>query len=672
MSANGIPVPLLRRNRSSLALKTETGREREALRHLHSWIELYKPAYIRRNAFPPEHPMPAPAACHDTALAAFAQLAALRLGARRAFITIISTSTEYVLVEATKTMSLQSDFVADPKDESWLGTSSFARSEGLNDLSLDEWRKARRLRDMPTDDQHYYTQGISAHWHIINDMKHTAAVQTRAFFQRASSPRFYFAIPLRGVEGTVIGSLSILDDTPRYGVSAHDMSFCEDLGDTIALHLQSSMIRSQRQRSERLIQALGIFNSGGLSLRSWWSRQDNAGTSRGGRHLDRQSNDEEVNARFDAEFGFEKPQSTSAETRSKQYRKVPRSSGEGNLQAAMERAQQGILSTDFSPHNPSRSSVVAGDNTGAADSFPSNDPQTSAEPFRKFDLTNAVNQSYGRASKLLREALGATGVAFVDASHISTAANAARRSSSTPSDDNTGTATGTSTDTETSDGGATRSSKMCTVTGISTYMETDDESAAPFELSRRDLSTLIKAYPRAKVFSFMRNGDAYSGSEASGPGSSSDSSHDAATSRVKTQHSRNARILRHVVGKGGSIMFYPIFDDKSERWRSALFVWTKASNVSRFFDQNEDVTYCSAFAHSLRADLARIETAASDAAKGTFISSISHEFRCVYHIMALTQIHEEKVANSLQYVQHFPRFTARHRPYCGSVFPGSF
>ena len=75
--------------------------------------------------------MPVPAACHDTALAAFAQLAALRLSVRRAFITILSTSTEYVLVEATKTMSLQSDFVANPKDESWLGTSCFARSDGL-------------------------------------------------------------------------------------------------------------------------------------------------------------------------------------------------------------------------------------------------------------------------------------------------------------------------------------------------------------------------------------------------------------------------------------------------------------------------------------------------------------------------------------------------------------
>jgi hypothetical protein len=574
--------------------------------------------------------MPVPAACHDTALAAFAQLAALRMGVRRAFITILSSNTEYVLVEATKTMSLQSDFVADPKDEAWLGTSSFARSDGLNGLSLDEWRKARKTREIPSDDQHYYTQGTSAHWHIISDMGQSPSVADRAFYQRAPSPRFYFANPLRDSEGTVIGSLSMLDDEPRYGVGAQDMSFCEDLGETIALHLHSSMIRSQRQRSERLIQALGVFNSGGSSLRSWWNKQESNSTSRGGRYPNRKGNSEESNARFDVEFGFEKQRSMPVENRSVSYRKVPRSADEGNAQAALERVREGIKSSDFGASTASQSNlVVVGDTKGSAsppkDGFDVAETATENDKgqTRRFNLTNAVNQSYSRASRLLREALGASGVAFVDASHVPTKTTAARRRSSAPSDDNTGTAT---SDTDASDGGATGTSKMCRVAGISTYMQAGDGRKTNFELSQRDLATLIKAYPRAKVFSFMKNGDAYSSSEASEPGSSSDSAPEG-SSRVRTQHSRNACILRNVVGKGASIMFYPIFDDKSERWRSALIVWTKASIPLRLFDLSDDVTYLSAFAHSLGADLAQIETIASDVAKGTFMSSISHELR---------------------------------------------
>jgi hypothetical protein len=371
--------------------------------------------------------------------------------------------------------------------------------------------------------------------------------------------------------------------------------------------------------------------------------------NRGGRHLNRTDNGKQSNARFDVELGVEKQRSVT-DIRSDQYRKVPRSSEEGNSQAALERVSEGVLSTDFGSHIEGRSNVAGGDDNDNANSPPPHEgPQAAAEPYRKFDLANAVNQSYSRAAKLLRESLGASGVAFVDASHISTTATATRRRSLTPSDEKASTATGTDTNTDASEGGAAGPPKMCNVMGISTFMETEEDHTAHIELSRRDLSTLIRAYPRAKVFSFMRNGDAYSSSEASEPGSSSDSSPDASQSRVKTQRSRNARILRNVVGKGGSIMFYPIFDDKTERWRSALIIWAKASSVSRFFDQNEDVTYCSAFAHSLRADLARIETAASDAAKGTFMSSISHELQQV-GLRLKTYVYRCVYADNSQYV----------------------
>lgn len=342
-------------------------------------------------------------------------------------------------------MSLQSDFVADPKDESWLGTSCFTRSDGLNDLPLDEWRKSRRLRANRRSTLLHGRPFVP----LAHHQRHEAHGLCRAscVSPRAPSPRIYFAIPLRDSEGTVIGSLSILDDKPRYGVSTKDMSFCEDLGDTIALHLQSSIIRSQRQRSERLIQALGTYNSGGASIRSWWTKQDNPSTNRGRRHVNKRSSDDESNARFDVEFGFEKQRLIPAETRSTQHRTVPRSADECNSQAAMERAKHGIVSADFRPRTPSRSSIDAESGAKPNTSTPSDSPkpsQTAAEkhedPFQKFDLANAVIQSYSRASKLLREALGASGSAFLDASHIPSPVTATRRRSSTPSDINTGSA----------------------------------------------------------------------------------------------------------------------------------------------------------------------------------------------------------------------------------------
>lgn len=51
----------------------------------------------------------------------------------------------------------------------------------------------------------------------------------------------------------------------------------------------------------------------------------------------------------------------------------------------------------------------------------------------------------------------------------------------------------------------------------------------------------------------------------------------------------------------------------------------------RFFDPVEDITYLTSFAHSVIAELFRLETLASDTAKSTFISSMSHEMRSPLH-----------------------------------------
>jgi hypothetical protein len=127
-------------------------------------------------------------------------------------VTIVSRETEYVLAESTRTMSLQSDFTSDPKDKSWLGTSCFPRSDGLNDTAIDGWRRARQYRDIPANDTHYYTEGTSPHWCIVSDASMNPDFQQRSFVTRAESLRFYFSIPLRDAEGTVIGSLSMMED----------------------------------------------------------------------------------------------------------------------------------------------------------------------------------------------------------------------------------------------------------------------------------------------------------------------------------------------------------------------------------------------------------------------------------------------------------------------------
>lgn len=173
-------------------------------RYLQAWSELFQPQFLLRNAFPADD-RPKPETCKDNTLSALAQLASLRLNTRRVFVSLLSRDREYVLAEATRTMSLQSDVVGDHKDGTWLGTCSFNRAEGMNDLAIDSWRKARAVRNMPQEEHYFYTEGVSPHWFLVNDLMHHPHAASRAFVKRATLPRFFFSVPLRDYEGSVIG-----------------------------------------------------------------------------------------------------------------------------------------------------------------------------------------------------------------------------------------------------------------------------------------------------------------------------------------------------------------------------------------------------------------------------------------------------------------------------------
>jgi hypothetical protein len=216
--------------------RTEHARERDVLRHLHSWIDVHQPPTIHRNAFPTDGDKspPIPQPCEDAALAAFAQLCALRLNVRRVLITLMSGNVEYVLAEATRTMSLDYDNVEDPKDALWLGTCSFPRDCGINAHAIAAWRKARRSREPPPDSDFYYLEGRSPHWCIASDARNNTEYGQTVFVQHAPWLRFFCSIPLRDLSGSVIGSLSVLDDRPRYGVSFYEMLFLEDSASNIA------------------------------------------------------------------------------------------------------------------------------------------------------------------------------------------------------------------------------------------------------------------------------------------------------------------------------------------------------------------------------------------------------------------------------------------------------
>ena len=92
---------------------------------------------------------------------------------------------------------------------------------------------------------------------------------------------------------------------------------------------------------------------------------------------------------------------------------------------------------------------------------------------------------------------------------------------------------------------------------------------------------------------------------------------------------RDAKRLSEIMVGARTIAFYPVWDDASELFSSALFVWSVTP--LRYFDPSVELNYLAAFGHSLTAELARLNALASEIAKGSFISSISHELRSPLH-----------------------------------------
>lgn len=87
--------------------------------------------------------------------------------------------------------------------------------------------------------------------------------------------------------------------------------------------------------------------------------------------------------------------------------------------------------------------------------------------------------------------------------------------------------------------------------------------------------------------------------------------------------------------------------DSGERWRTCIFAWV--DSPIRLFDENKELTYLAAFAHSVQAKLANMETMASDIAKGSFISSVSHELRSPLHgILAGVELIQDSQLSDFQ------------------------
>ncbi|KAH0562294.1 hypothetical protein GP486_003012 [Trichoglossum hirsutum] len=562
----------------------------------------YQPSYSPQNATiddPESHhkssplspPVHVPQSSYDTTLSAFAQLATLRLNTRRALISLIDRTNQYILAEATQTLSLQSDAVHNDQDELWFGCTTLSRSQGLCEKALEiEDRVCVKSRGL---------------WPlIINDLSRDDTFKDHPFVTSHPSLRFYAAIPISSKAGFNIGTLCVLDDKPRRGLSDVEIAFLGDMAITIMAHLEMAKVKGEHRRSEKMVKGLGLFVEGKSTLREWCL------------------------------VGNENPW-RDQEAPSREKAKTPL--GVDSIPLSQQHISA-IRSIEGDPH-PSDSKQI---------------PRVSAADLRGVVLSENLEHMFSRASNIIRECIEVDGTIFLDASISTFGGYTDNKSYSRPgqsepkgrsqkslasdSESSETNAAGTYANQPsdlTSAGGDEGERKKCGVLGFSTEekssLEGDEASDSYVPIAEAFLQRLLHKYPHGQVFNFSKGDPVIPGADGSHSAAGDITQAAPKSSREPKQNDKQAETnaLLQMLPGARSVVLFPLWNSHRERWFAGSFAWTTRS--TRILTRAEDLSYLAAFGNSIMAGVARLDAMVADRAKSDFISSISHELRSPLH-----------------------------------------
>ncbi|KAF2212013.1 hypothetical protein CERZMDRAFT_42044 [Cercospora zeae-maydis SCOH1-5] len=550
-----------------------------------------------------------PLSCPDRALTAFCQLGALRMATKRAMLFFFDSTSAYVLAESTRTLSLQDDSKHAAEDDLWLGHSIIPRGYSVCEQTI----------MLPSNEGSNKSDSNASMIHIVNDLVEDTRYCDRPFVVGGPKAKFYAGVPITTPKGINIGAYCVLDDQPRPGLDEDSVNFMRDMATTVMTHLEMVRATAEHKIGTKMVAGLGAFIDGASGFRDWAERNADW-------------NMEDV----DANLAVPSP-NTSARGRHRAFSSV------GGLPPP----------TSAPPH-----SLKYRRSTEKLE-----DPEVSRK-----------QSTFGRAAKLIREAMDVEGVMFLDAAvgtfgglieTVESGHNSTTHTDHTEmSSDNhqsAAEANTTGTDTEAKaikkTTGEDLAQKQCQVLASScaislatmtdancTREATEAQIKCHEQITEKFLRSLLRRYPRGKIWSFNEHGDASSDDDESseynsdakscrclmGKAAEGKQTHAPSCSKRRKHGRRDdcAEILRLFPGVR-SFGLVGMWDNTRQRWYAASLFWSHSP--LRLFSEESEVKYMTAFCDVILAEIHRIEAQTSDRAKSDFISTISHELRSPLH-----------------------------------------
>ncbi|GKU08074.1 unnamed protein product [Fusarium langsethiae] len=466
------------------------------------------------------------------------------------------------------------------------------------------------LADDPTDDQKKsslsdYSSDLwcrdpdgttyTASGLIVPDCRLDDRFKSRVYVQSEPGVRFYAGVPIFSRKGYKIGAYAVSDERPRDGLTVEDVKFMQSVAQAITEHLEWARDRVDRFKGERIVRGLATFIEGC-------------------------SSDDPVLSKDN------QPQRPS-------IKRPP-----GMTISATRRS---------SLHNNMRK--VDPDSTRR--SHEETSPSRKTKP-----KTDGLSRMYHRAADNLRSSILADGVVLFGA----TASNIQRMSktvevehSDNASSEDLLTRVAAEPDgfsTESSDSEALPTSRPCKLLAYSLADKSqplDLEKGPSFSIGT--LERYFSRFPKGKAFTFTEEG--------AGISSDDDSASDASSVPTTGKHKRrkdnknkdvmdHKELLKKIPG-AKAIVFLPLFDYVEDKLMGGCFLWTSAPG--RMMNLDEDLSYLRAFGNSITSQVGRINTRKNEAAKTTFIASMSHELRSPLHgILGAAEFLKDAVTDSYE------------------------
>ncbi|KAK4450582.1 hypothetical protein QBC34DRAFT_402902 [Podospora aff. communis PSN243] len=570
----------------------------------------------------------------DTTLSAFAQLAALRLNATRALISILDSANQYVLVEATRDSRLRRDRPAtDEDDDLLLGRTTLTRSLGLCGHVLDNV------------DQHESELAGEKLWRppylpfMVDDVAVDEKLRDHPFVTSHPSVRFYAAMPICTTSGLRVGTISVIDERPRRELlGADEIEFLGDIGHAIMAHLETTRISDGHRRGEKMIRGLGVFMEGRTDLRDWWYQLGDSRHASGQQPAVRVHEDDGSTMKVEAApANSEFADSLAVADRLLVTTPLEYTTAQEPLPSFPETTASRQPTPLAIPPRPS-ARAGSGPEHGQAslsEGHAQSPPPSRGQSSRSFGpgpmdgprpISKKLNEMFSRAGHIIQEAIDIDGALFLDA-RINTPSE---RSESVTSTERGGSSRSSTNTSESSPGQAQEHVQVpCQVLSLWASERSSlhgDGASKLMPLAESFLLGLLNKYPQGHVFS---------PGEPPGPGHHKKEKGEAAALEIMLPGAR-------------SVVVVPLWDANAGRWFAAGCMWT-VNPTSRVLTRSGDLNYLTAFGNSIMAEVARLDVVRTDRAKLDFISCISHELRSPLHgILASAELLHDTTVDLFQ------------------------